>query len=107
MDFQHFLEYVPYLAEAKLPAMAAHKDGSVWKNRKLENTFDEYKTQEWLLMLFYPKNGMTHLVLIVRNSYEGVHSGQIAFPGGNGKRKMRIFCDSFARNPWGGRNPSG
>jgi hypothetical protein len=23
MDFQHFLEYVPYLAEAKLPAMAA------------------------------------------------------------------------------------
>jgi 8-oxo-dGTP pyrophosphatase MutT (NUDIX family) len=25
---------------------------------------------------------MTHLVLIVRNSYEGVHSGQIAFPGG-------------------------
>jgi hypothetical protein len=29
MDFQHFLEYVPYLAEAKLPAMAAHKDGSV------------------------------------------------------------------------------
>jgi hypothetical protein len=24
---------------------------------------------------------MTHLVLIVRNSYEGVHSGQIAFPG--------------------------
>jgi 8-oxo-dGTP pyrophosphatase MutT (NUDIX family) len=33
-------------------------------------------------MLFYPKNGMTHLVLIVRNSYEGVHSGQIAFPGG-------------------------
>jgi hypothetical protein len=23
MDFQHFLEYVPYLAEAKLPAMGS------------------------------------------------------------------------------------
>jgi hypothetical protein len=23
-----------------------------------------------VMMLFYPKNGMTHLVLIVRNSYE-------------------------------------
>jgi 8-oxo-dGTP pyrophosphatase MutT (NUDIX family) len=34
------------------------------------------------MMLFYPKMGKTHLVLIVRNSYEGVHSSQIAFPGG-------------------------
>jgi hypothetical protein len=34
------------------------------------------------MMLFYPKNEITHLVLIVRNSYEGVHSAQIAFPGG-------------------------
>jgi 8-oxo-dGTP pyrophosphatase MutT (NUDIX family) len=32
--------------------------------------------------LFYPKEGETHLVLIVRNSYKGVHSSQIAFPGG-------------------------
>jgi hypothetical protein len=32
--------------------------------------------------------GMTHLVLIVRNSYEGVHSGQI---WRKMKRKMRIF----------------
>jgi len=33
-------------------------------------------------MLFYPKNGATHLVLIHRTSYYGVHSSQIAFPGG-------------------------
>jgi hypothetical protein len=56
MDFQHFLEYVPYLAEAKLPNGCSYKDGSVWKNRKLENTFDEYK--KWnaaMMMLFYQK----------------------------------------------------
>ncbi len=35
-----------------------------------------------VMMLFYPKNGKTHLVLIVRNAYNGVHSSQIAFPGG-------------------------
>jgi len=34
------------------------------------------------MMLFYPKNDMTHLILILRNSYKGVHSSQIAFPGG-------------------------
>lgn len=94
MDFQHFLEYVPYLAEAKLPAMAAHiKMVPFERTESLKNTFDEYKNPRMaaVMMLFYPKNGMTHLVLIVRNSYEGVHSGQIAFPGGNGKWKMRIF----------------
>jgi 8-oxo-dGTP pyrophosphatase MutT (NUDIX family) len=44
-----------------------------------------------VMMLFYPKNGMTHLVLIVRNSYEGVHSGQIAFPGGKWETEDENF----------------
>jgi 8-oxo-dGTP pyrophosphatase MutT (NUDIX family) len=35
-----------------------------------------------VMMLFYPKERETHLVLIKRNSYLGVHSSQIAFPGG-------------------------
>lgn len=35
-----------------------------------------------VMMLFYPKNNTTHLALIKRNSYPGVHSSQIAFPGG-------------------------
>jgi hypothetical protein len=43
-----------------------------------------------VMMLFYPKNGMTHLVLIVRNS-EGVHSGQIAF-----WRKMGTEDENFS-----------
>jgi hypothetical protein len=30
----------------------------------------------------YPKNNQTYLALIVRNSYPGVHSSQISFPGG-------------------------
>ncbi len=29
-----------------------------------------------------PKNGQTYLALILRNSYPGVHSSQVAFPGG-------------------------
>lgn len=35
-----------------------------------------------VMMLVYPKNGISHIVLIIRNSYPGVHSSQIAFPGG-------------------------
>jgi 8-oxo-dGTP pyrophosphatase MutT (NUDIX family) len=35
-----------------------------------------------VLALLYPKEGETHIILILRNSYDGTHSGQISFPGG-------------------------
>jgi 8-oxo-dGTP pyrophosphatase MutT (NUDIX family) len=34
------------------------------------------------LILFYEKHNLVHTVLIKRPVYEGVHSGQVAFPGG-------------------------
>lgn len=35
-----------------------------------------------VLVLFYPSNNEAYLPLIVRQEYEGVHSGQVGFPGG-------------------------
>lgn len=35
-----------------------------------------------VLLLLYPKNGILNTVFIQRPIYEGVHSGQIALPGG-------------------------
>jgi len=35
-----------------------------------------------VLILFYPEKEKTKLVLILRNSYDGVHSGQVSFAGG-------------------------
>lgn len=35
-----------------------------------------------VLILLYEKDGEIHFPLIVRQEYEGVHSGQVAFPGG-------------------------
>jgi 8-oxo-dGTP pyrophosphatase MutT (NUDIX family) len=35
-----------------------------------------------VMMLLYPRNDKANMVLILRNSYKGVHSSQIAFPGG-------------------------
>jgi 8-oxo-dGTP pyrophosphatase MutT (NUDIX family) len=100
MDFQHFLEYVPYLAEAKLPAMEAHlKMAPFERMESLKNAFSENKDPRMaaVMMLFYPKNGMTHLVLIVRNAYEGVHSGQIAFPGGKWETEDEDFSATALR----------
>ena len=38
--------------------------------------------QSGVLVLFYPHEDRIHLPLILRPTYQGVHSGQVAFPGG-------------------------
>lgn len=38
--------------------------------------------QGGVLVLFYPRIGQPYLPLILRPTYEGVHSGQVGFPGG-------------------------
>ena len=85
MDFQEFLKYVPKIMEATLPAIEAHyKMAPLERIESMEQLELQNKNPKIaaVMMLFYPKNGNSHLVLIVRNSYEGVHSAQIAFPGG-------------------------
>jgi 8-oxo-dGTP pyrophosphatase MutT (NUDIX family) len=85
MDFQEFLKYVPKFLEVILPAQEAHFKMVPFE--RLESLINQNlasfkpKTAA-VMMLLYPKNGKTHLVLIVRNSYEGIHSAQIALPGG-------------------------
>jgi 8-oxo-dGTP pyrophosphatase MutT (NUDIX family) len=85
MDFQEFLQFVPKLIDARLPAFEAHiKMAPPERLETLKKIdFRENKPRiAAVMMLFYPKNDITHLVLIVRNTYKGVHSAQIAFPGG-------------------------
>src|SRR3954462_10233753 len=85
MNFQDFLQYVPNLIPIELPAESAHikmapkERAEALKNLDLQATNPRIAA---VMMLLYPKNKETHLVLIVRNAYNGVHSSQIAFPGG-------------------------
>ncbi|TDD75603.1 NUDIX hydrolase [Flavobacterium caseinilyticum] len=95
MDFQEFLRYVPKLIEAELPAFNAHlKMAPLERLERLKNSNaeDNQPRMASVLMLFYPKNDKAHLVLIVRNSYKGIHSAQIAFPGG----KYELEDENFA-----------
>ena len=43
---------------------------------------NEYSKQSAVLMLFYEWEGAFHLPMILRNVYNGPHSGQISLPGG-------------------------
>jgi 8-oxo-dGTP pyrophosphatase MutT (NUDIX family) len=85
MDFQDFLKYVPKIAKEKLPAIDAHVKMAPMERVALLKSFNiesHDPRKSAVMMLFYPKNAQTYLALIIRNSYPGVHSSQIAFPGG-------------------------
>lgn len=85
MDFQYFLSRIPKIEIEPLLADLAHQimvppeREELMRNLNIE---DKNPRKAAVMMLFYPKNQKTHLVLIIRNSYFGVHSSQIAFPGG-------------------------
>ncbi|MFA9194638.1 CoA pyrophosphatase [Flavobacterium sp. FBOR7N2.3] len=85
MDFQYFLKFIPDLVQAPLSAEVSHEKMMPLERKELlakMNLKDNIPREAAVTMLFYPKNNETHLVLIVRNSYNGIHSAQIAFPGG-------------------------
>ncbi|MEO8235842.1 MAG: CoA pyrophosphatase [Flavobacterium sp.] len=85
MDFSDFLKYVPKIAKESLPATTAHAKMIPPERIELLNNQDFSQItpkKAAVLMLLYPKNRVTHLALIVRNSYPGIHASQIAFPGG-------------------------
>ncbi|MDQ6469315.1 CoA pyrophosphatase [Flavobacterium sp. LHD-80] len=100
MDFQDFLQYVPNLIPVELPATNSHiKMAPKERMQELKNLDISAKNPRIaaVMMLFYPKNGKTHLVLIVRNAYNGVHSSQIAFPGGKYEISDFDFKDTALR----------
>ncbi len=103
MDFQDFLYYVPKLIASDLPAAIAHaKMAPIERLESMKNIALETRSPRnaAVLMLCYPKNGKTHLVLIVRNSYEGVHSAQIAFPGGKHEQEDFDFAATALRETY-------
>ena len=85
MKFEQFLDKMNVVSKQPLLASDAHlKMAPLERVQYLQNY--DYSAQNpkasAVLSLFYPKNDLAHLLLIVRSSYPGVHSSQIAFPGG-------------------------
>ena len=85
MDFSDFLKYVPKIKQEKLLAEQAHLKmmpiERLLELKKIDITTKNPRKAA-VMMLIYPKNNKPHLALIVRNTYQGVHSAQIGFPGG-------------------------
>ncbi|KAF2516815.1 CoA pyrophosphatase [Flavobacterium salilacus subsp. salilacus] len=85
MHFSDFIKYIPKIQKEQLPAVAAHT--KMAPPSRVITQSEEYYTaknprKSAVMMLFYPQNNLTHLALIKRNTYPGIHSAQISFPGG-------------------------
>ena len=86
MNFKTFIKQIAKLEQAPLPASTSHSK-LLPPTRQNQNTYSkaqlENAKQAAVMALIYPDNNQdANLVLILRKTYKGAHSAQIAFPGG-------------------------
>ncbi len=94
MRFSDFLDLLPKILKLSLPGEQAHVKMAPPERMALLKSIDISKLNlrnAAVMLLVYPKLDEAHLALILRNTYKGVHSSQIAFPGG----KAETFDASF------------
>lgn len=86
MNFDEFLKSLSKIENIPLPAEASQfKMVPPFRQVLLKQQKEAIKQAKkaGVLALFYPDDtNKTHFVLILRKSYKGVHSAQVAFPGG-------------------------
>ena len=85
MQFSYINQFFPKIKKIDLPGQKAQILMAP-ESRKayLRQIYDVSKANRaGVLILFYPdRDGDTSFVLILRKSYKGVHSNQVALPGG-------------------------
>jgi len=83
-DFQHFIQALENRFKLPLPGNKAHlKMASKIRLEELKSIYNTSNAiSSSVLILLYPENNTIKTVLILRQKYDGVHSGQVSFPGG-------------------------
>lgn len=84
MRFDSFLDRLEDFKRAEVSANDAHDAilPIMAKERKLAFERDPDPKMSAVAATVFPKDDHAHLVLIERQSYQGVHSAQVGFPGG-------------------------
>ena len=94
MTFDYFLSQLQKIKHFKLGGFISHAKVEPSARADFMRTADlKILTPKnaAVMLLVYPKNNLAHIVLILRTSYDGVHSSQVAFPGG----KSEDFDENF------------
>lgn len=81
-SFDFFIEKLTNQLQKSLPGETAHQIMQNSSKTRLNFKPNEQTRKSAVLILFYPFEDEIYLPLILRPPYDGVHSAQIAFPGG-------------------------
>ncbi|RYU96766.1 NUDIX hydrolase [Emticicia agri] len=88
MNFADFISKLSYrLANYPLPGHEEIVKKMSPNRMRLKGEPNETTRRSGVLLLFYPKGEDIFLPLILRPQYDGVHGGQMAFPGGRAELK--------------------
>ncbi|QJW90092.1 CoA pyrophosphatase [Spirosoma taeanense] len=85
-SFQTFTEHLRQRLQEPLPGEAAHQKMASTARYRLGIRPNERTRRSAVLICFYPYQNSIYLPLILRPQYDGVHAGQMAFPGGRMER---------------------
>lgn len=85
-SFHTFAEDLHQRLQKPLPGEAAHKKMASAARYRQGVKPNERTRRSAVLICFYPYQNSIYLPLILRPQYDGVHAGQMAFPGGRMER---------------------
>ncbi|MFB9056382.1 NUDIX hydrolase [Mariniflexile ostreae] len=101
MNFDEFLKRISKIKNIPLPAESSQfKMAPSFRQGVLENQQEVTKNAKsaGVLAFFYPdQDRETHFILILRNTYKGVHSAQVGFPGGKREAQDTSLQDTAVR----------
>jgi|TARA_R110000787_G_scaffold235929_1_gene342624 8-oxo-dGTP pyrophosphatase MutT (NUDIX family) len=104
IEFVHFDDFsnrVSKIENLELPGSASHyKMAPMFRIKELESgkIVKKNPRQAAVMALFYPNmDYQTNLLLILRNTYKGIHSNQIALPGGKVEKIDLNLLDTALR----------
>jgi 8-oxo-dGTP pyrophosphatase MutT (NUDIX family) len=104
MNFDEFLVSLSKIKNIPLPAEASQFKMSPPFRNELINSYKEAMKnakRAGVLAMFYPNaTNETHLALILRKTYRGVHSAQIGFPGGKYEDEDKTLKHTAIRETW-------
>jgi len=99
LSFKIFVEKLSQELQHPLPGYEAqYKMAREFREHPLDT--ERYHANARLgavLILFYPKENGIHTVLIQRPTYDGVHSAQVAFPGGKKEEADSTLIETALR----------
>jgi 8-oxo-dGTP pyrophosphatase MutT (NUDIX family) len=87
-DFTTFIHKLKLSLQKPLPGHSAHAKMASETRLKFKMPSPNERTRESaVLILFYPYKDQIFMPLILRPPYDGVHGGQMAFPGGRAEKE--------------------